>query len=172
MSCTIAAGNTLDCKNNKGGVKVIYVAPWAAGAYSPTIVANVITVWAGAAGPAVFYKFEVRSQKAVLGETIKMNKDNGTQFFEQTGSFNVEKMTAAKTAQLATLLQNRCLVIGTDNNGKLFLHGYNNGVDFGDAVGTTGTKMEDMNGYSLSWLGTEESQALEVTSSLIATIVN
>lgn len=169
-TCTIAAGNTLDCKNNKGGIKVLYVAPWASGAYTPTIVANVITVWAGAA--TKFYKYEVRSQKAVLGETIKMNKDNGTQHFEQTGSFNVEKMTAATTAQLATLLQNRCLVIGTDNNGKLFLHGYNNGVDFGDAVGSSGTKMEDQNGYNLSWLGVEESQALEVTASLIATIVN
>lgn len=169
MSCTFASGNSLGCKDGKGGVKILYVAPWASGAYSPTLTVNVITAWAGAAG--LFYPLEVRTEKIAAGHVVKNNKENGTQHWELNGSYVAEKMDSVKEALLANISQNRLLIIFKDANGKYFLHGYNNGVDVGDITATSGTKMEDMNGYNLTWTGKEESQVLELSSGIIAALL-
>lgn len=169
MSCTYSSGNSLGCKDGKGGLKIIYIAPWAALSYSPTIVAGVITAWAGAAGK--FYPLEVRTEKVAAGHVVKNNKDNGTQYWELNGSYVAEKMDAVKETLFAAMAQARELVIFKDTNGKYFLHGYNNGVDIGDITATTGTKMEDMNGYNFTWTGKEESQVLEISSGIIAALL-
>lgn len=168
MSCTYTSGNTLGCKTGAGGVKILYIAPWVSGAYSPTLTAKVITAWAGAAD--LFYALEVRNEKIAAGHTIKAN-DVGNQFWELNGSYIVEKLDSVKETLLATIQQGRQMIIFRDNNGKYFLHGYNNGIDLGDIVGTTGTKFEDMNGYNLTWTGKEESQVLEVSSNVIAALL-
>lgn len=165
MSCTYSSGNTLGCKTGAGGVKIVYMAPWVSGAYSPTLTAKVITAWAGAAG--LFYPFEARPEKLGAGHTIKTN-DVGNQYWELNGSYIVEKLDSVKETLLAAIAAGPQLIIFRDNNGKYFLHGYNNGVTIGDIVGSTGTKMEDMNGYNLTWTGKEESQVLEVSSGIIA----
>lgn len=165
MSCTYSSGNTLGCKTGAGGVKIVYMAPWVSGAYSPTLTAKVITAWAGAAG--LFYTFQVRKEKIAVGHTIKTN-DSGSQYWELNGSYIVEKLDSVKETLLATIAQSPQLIIFQDNNGKYFLHGYKNGVDIGDIVGTTGTKLEDMNGYNLTWTGKEEAQVLEVSSSIVS----
>lgn len=171
MACPINLSFTLDCKDNKGGIKTIYLAVFPSNglSYSPTIASGVITAWSSASSK--FFTYQVRTGIATGNDKATVTKANGTKMYAPALTTQIEKMSAASVVELNNMIANRLLVIVLDRNGKYWLMGYNNGMDVTEMDGQFGTAMGDFNGYKLSLAGEEESPMLEVTSGIVAALL-
>lgn len=170
MGCPITRHFNLDCKDSKGGVKLISFASFPANgtSYVPTIVSGVITTWAGAAQK--FLKYETRTGIATGNSKATVSKANGTSFNADALALQLEKLSADKWAELKNLMKDRLLALVQDRNGKYFLHGYYNGLDVSEIDGQYGAGMGDFNGYKIAITGEEEDAPLEVSSSIVAAL--
>ena len=166
MACTLTTGFDLGCRDSVGGIKKLYV----------TAIENVETITSSTgtisaidmAQGTKFFVYNVEKESAEWTETTTVSVENGTKFSEQVLTVPVTKMTAAKRNELKLLSQNRVAVIVLDRNGVYWLLGENNGMDLLTKEAKTGKAMGDMNGWTLTFNGKEESEAQTVASGIIA----
>lgn len=169
MACPIQLSMAVDCADNLGGVKKLFLAVFPDNnlSYSPTIASGVITAWAGAT--AKFFTYSVRAGIATGGSNAEVSGTNGTKFYTPTFSTQVEKITAAKNVELDNVIANRLLVIVQLQDDTYWLMGYKNGIT-AKMETSPGTAMGDFNGYKISGTGMEPFNWYQVTGSLIPTI--
>tara|TARA_R110000823_G_scaffold252848_1_gene375387 strand:- start:1558 stop:2103 length:546 start_codon:yes stop_codon:yes gene_type:complete len=174
MACDITAGRLEPCKDSVGGITAIYIG----GAYTSgllnapsdggvTITGDEITAFAA---PLTFYKYDLKGANS-FDQTNENSRENGTSFWNQTGTVVLKKQDKATTAQLKLLSYGRPQIIIEDFNGNFFLAGIENGVEV--TVNTaTGSGMGDLNGYNLTLAGTEKSPANFIIASIIGDTTN
>lgn len=167
-TCPISYSFALDCKTNKSGIKNVYFAVFADGAYSPTVASGIITAWTGAASK--FYKYACRQGVATGGSKATSAKGSGAISFAPTLTLKLEKVYAAAQVELPILMQNRLLCIVELRSGKYFLMGYNSGVDV-EYETTFGTAIGDFSGYTLTVTGEEETEMYEITAGIVSALV-
>lgn len=166
MACALTSSYTLDCRDNVGGIKKVYLTEHA-NVTAITSASGVITAITMAASK-VFRTYELEKETGEFTENYQTNDANGTLFFEQDLTFPIRKMTAAMSSEIKLIAQNRLAIITLDRNGKYMLLGENNGVEFQPSTAKSGKSMGDFNGYTLVFKGKEESFAKEVSSGIIA----
>jgi formyltetrahydrofolate synthetase len=166
MACNLTQGFPIDCKNNVGGIKAVYIANKENIA---TIVetAGVVTTLTMDAGTD-FYKYDQIKESSNFAETITTNVQNGTVFYAQTIEVILNKLQTNTRNEILLLSQATTCVIVEDNNGKYWLLGKNNGLDVTGGGSATGTAFGDRNGYTLTFAGSEPELATEVSSSVMA----
>lgn len=168
MSCALTQGYTLDCRDNVGGIKEIYITELGNKA-TLTAASGVITAFTLSSGKQ-FFKYELEKETAELTENFQTNDVNGTVFYEQDIMLPIRKLQASTRNEIKLLAQNRLMIIVKDRNGKYWLLGENNGCELQPSTGKTGKAMGDFNGYELTFKGKEEDPMQEVSSGLIATL--
>ena len=166
MSCALTSGFTLPCRDGVGGVKTIYITELANFA-SATIASGVVTALTLDTGKK-FWTYELTEETAEVTEKATVSVENGSIFYDQSISLQLQKQQASTRNELRLLAQNNCLVIELDRNGKYFIYGYENGVKVESIDATTGKSMGDFNGYKLTLKGKESNPAYEVSSNIIA----
>lgn len=165
-ACTTLTSYSLDCRDSIGGISEVYIAAFEnKGTPTITSASALISAWTDATGD--FYTYQVRPETANATETFQMNDQNGTVFYEQSISFQLSKQNGLRTVTNDILAKGKWLIIYKDRNGKYRLHGYNNGCTMSAGTGETGTAMGDFNGYKFTFIAKEETQAYEVSSSII-----
>jgi len=169
MSCTLTQGNTLDCKDSKGGIKTVYIADMSDTGSTITIASGVVTAWSSAATD--FWTYQVRPETSNHDWDIVPSEANGTSFYTHKLTIKLHKMTAALSEEIVRLVQKRLHIIVLDRNGKYWLLGYTNGMTVVASTAGTGTAMGDMNGYTLNFSSNEEYQPYEVSSGIIAAML-
>lgn len=170
MSCPINISMPLDCKDQVGGVKTIYLTPFPSNglSYSPTIASGVITAWSSASSK--FFTYEVR--QGIATSTDKATISNqGTKVYNPTLTTQIEGISAAKSVELNNVVSNRLLVIERDQDDTYWLSGYKNGMDVTEMTAERGTSMGDFVGYKLSFTGMEPSPRLQVSSGIVAALL-
>jgi hypothetical protein len=173
MACNLTYGLALDCIDSIGGVAgSIYISSNAdLGTLELSSATGSVSLVTGATGETgTFFEFEVAKNTASFTETFNISNENGTAFFEQALSLNLQKMEANKRNEILLICRNRNLkVFFTDNNGKIFLMGYSRGAVVSAGTSVTGTAVGDMNGYTLTLTAQEPAMAFEVQAPLATT---
>ena len=168
MACDSIYSGRLDmsCKTIIGGLKNLYILESFDSSLkaNSTITSGVMT--ASTASNTVF-KFELIADANTFNEENEVSRENGTSFFNQTGTFQLKKQDSASQDLLEKLSKIRTQVIIEDMMGNFRLAGLENGVDFTVAT-VSGGAMADLNGYNVAFTAKEQSLATYVDSALVA----
>lgn len=169
MACDITLGRLEPCKDSVGGLKAVYFINYDADiATGATITSEEITGFS----PAItMYKYDLKGANNSFDETNENSRDNGTSFWTQTGTLVLKKQDLATQSQLKLLSYGRPLVVIEDYNGNFRMAGFENGCEV--TVNTaSGAAMGDLNGYNITFTGTEKAPAHFIDSAIIGDTTN
>jgi hypothetical protein len=170
MSCDITKGRLEPCKDSVGGLKAVYFVNYdAAIAADATITAGEITAFDTTLS---LYKYDLKGANNSFDETNENSRDNGTSFWTQTGTLVLKKQDLATQSELKLLAYGRPLVVveyyAKDANDKNIFRmaGFENGCEV--SVNTaSGAAMGDLNGYNITFTGTEREPAHFIDPTII-----
>jgi hypothetical protein len=165
MACILNSGTTLDCRDNLGGVKSVYIGSTTGEDISITASTGVATAISAQGGTinitsaadlttSGMYEFQQPRQAASLSETGTFSEENGVAFYTQVGSIVVNKLEGEKLNTLNILGQNtRLVVIVKDANDRLWVVGNSSGAIVSNSTAETGTAFGDRNGITIELTG-------------------
>lgn len=168
-TCNISSGFTLECRDNAGGIKNVYILSGSISSIADTAGDSPIT---GITGSGAFFKFELQRNVGSVTETPTPSLENGTIFYDQSVEFALTKLQSSIRNQVKVLGQNPDLsvVVETENGlespytGRYFLLGRYRGLTLSAGTGTSGTAFGDANSYSITLNGQEPVPMFEITS--------
>jgi hypothetical protein len=166
MACDISNGRLEVCKDAVGGIDAIYFINFGDYSYPAdiTYVTGTDTIEA-IANVTSLYKYELKGTNS-FDQVITSSRENGTSFVEQTLSVVLKKQDAATHKTVKLLSYGRPNVVVKTRNNQFFLAGLEHGMELTTANVASGTAMGDLNGYTLTFVGTEKLLAnlLDATS--------
>lgn len=171
MACSVTAARGLNCRDQVGGIKAIYLQDFDPAFYDGlTITASTNTVTAISAAQSV-YRYDVRPQTSSF--TVTMNAaDAGSAAYDIAVEVTLHSMTTEDNAELANVVGSLMTVYVLDANDNLWALGPQNGVQVTAGTATTGTARADLNGYTLTISGSEATLPLLITPSADAGAAN
>ncbi len=163
------AGITLDCSNNKGGIKTVYIANYGdvTGVEENEGVITGITMASG----ATFKAYQFRKNTGSMNSTLTADETNGLNYVTTEVSLVFTKMDTAKRVEMAALSLGQLAVIVLDSNG---IYWYITPDDYASAsagTGETGTAKGDRNAYTLTLSVENDGYPIEIAETAIAQIV-
>jgi hypothetical protein len=175
MACDITLGRLEPCKDSVGGLKAVYFINYDAEiATGADITSEEITGFT----PAItMYKYDLKGANNSFDETNENSRDNGTSFWTQTGTLVLKKQDLTTQTQLKALAYGRPLVVveyyaKDANDANIFrMAGFENGCEV--VVNTaSGAAMGDLNGYNITFTGTERNPAHFIDPTIIGDTAN
>lgn len=156
MACDIANGRLEVCKDAVGGIDAIYFINYGDYSYPTdvTYVTGTDTIEA-VANVTSLYKYELKGTNS-FDQVITSSRENGTSFVEQTLSVILKKQDAATHKNVKLLSYGRPNIVIKNRNNQFFLAGLEHGMELTTANVANGTAMGDLNGYTLTFVGTEK----------------
>ena len=167
MSCILANGIALGCKDSLGGIKEVYIGSTNATTVFTYDVNDVIDTATLAPN---FFTFEQRNEQGEFVQTGQHSVENGTNFWEQSVSLIFTKNDAEDRNTLMLLAQSTLMIIVLDQNGKYWVVGQENGADLTASTQSAGKSYGDLNGTTVSFMGKESSPAREMSAACFATL--
>jgi hypothetical protein len=168
MPCALTQGYSLDCKDNAGGVKNVWIANFS-NVSGITAAAGVISA-ISKANNGRFYLYQQYRDTSDAFEDITGDAIAGTVFYAQTVNIALRKMQASIRNEIKLLAQALTVMVVQDRNDKYWYYGETNGMDLNTGKIGTGKTLAEKNGYDLTFTGAEPSPAQEVQSAVIATL--
>lgn len=166
MACALTQGYTIDCRDQAGGVKSIYLIE-IDNVSGVTSAAGIVTAISKANNKR-FWKYNLQRATAEASEEIQASLENGTIFYAQALSIVLNKLQASTRNEIVLLAQNRLLAVIETQAEKYWLYGKVNGLMLAGGKAGTGKAFGDRSGYELNFTGEEKDLALEVTQGIIA----
>ena len=151
MACDLAKGKKIPCKDQKGGVKNIYIANY--NAYGITVVADVVTALGTL---AEVFKWELKGSANTFTQTATFSRDNGTGFFSQVLAGTFPYLTADAQNELTLMAYGRPIVFVEDYNGNITVGGLENGMELTAGTIVTGGASGDLSGFTVELTGEEK----------------
>lgn len=163
MACDITLGRLEPCKDSVGGLKAIYFINYDATFYSlATFTNEEITALASAVAT---FKYDLKGANS-YDETNENSRENGTSFWTQTGTIVLKKQDLVTQKEMKLLAAGRPQIIIEDYNGNFRLAGAEHGCEV--AISTaSGAAMGDLNGYNITFTGTEKAPADFIDATLM-----
>lgn len=156
MACNITAGREIDCKNQLGGIRKVYLQNYvdipAQTGFNGT--GNTISVVTSGSDLNV-YEFQLRPELSSFEVTIATDINNGTYYYQQKLTIVLQVPVATDIAEIQNLTYGRPNIWILDNDNKLTLFGARNGCDVSGGSFVSGTAMSDMKGITLEFMGRE-----------------
>ena len=152
MACDLTAGRKVPCKDVVGGINAVYFVDFA-DLGTVTLTNDEVT---DVSGTFSAYKYLVKGANS-LEQAVTSSQENGTTFFEQTLTLNLQKLTKEDMVQLKLMAYGRPHCIIEDNNGNFLLAGKDHGLSVSGGSISTGAAFGDMSGVtSLTLTGSEK----------------
>ena len=152
MSCTLTLGRLLPCRDVVGGINRIWFVNYST--MGDLTIAGTDELTANGT-PFTAYEYEVKGANS-LEQTITASRENGTVFFEQVLTVTFPKMDLAMNKEVKLMAYGRPHIFVEDYNGNVFTAGADNGMDVTGGSYSSGAAMGDLNGYSLTFTGSEK----------------
>ena len=167
MACDLTRGRLIDCKDQIGGLKAIYICKNYNNNISAVATINTtemttagFATWSGQSGGATtVFKYDLVPNLSSMTVNINSDNANGTTFFNQTLSVTLQKIDHDTTNELRLMAYSRAQIFVQDSNDNVFLLGIDNGCHVTGGTVITGTAKGDLTGYTIEW-GAEENNAL------------
>lgn len=151
MACNATiTGRALPCSDSLGGIKQVWLSPYAAGTYTAPTGGGV-----GHAVTTVYKNYVPQRNSSSMTQTITASRENGTVFYSQVVTCVFSKLVAADITDLQQILQKRVHVIVEDNNGNKMVMGVAHGVESQGGSVATGTAPGDLNGMTIELIAEE-----------------
>lgn len=162
-------GITLDCANNKGGIKTVYIANFGdvKGVEKSGDTISGITMADG----ATFKPYQFRKNTGSMTSTLTADESNGLNYVTTELSLVFTKMETAKRIEMAALSVAQLAVIVEDSNG---IYWYITPDDYASAsagTGETGTAKGDRNAYTLTLSVENDSYPIEITEEAVNEVI-
>ena len=152
MSCDLSAGRNVPCRDSIGSINAVYFVDFG-DLGTVTLTADEVT---DVSGTFSAYKYLVKGANS-LEQAVTASTENGTVFFEQTLTLNLQKLTKEDMVQLKLMAYGRPHCVIEDNNGNFLLAGKDHGLSVSGGSITTGAAFGDMSGISsLTLTGSEK----------------
>ena len=162
MACDITLGRLEPCKDSVGGLRAVYFANYSEFYQDATFTAEEITALTA---PVSVFKYDLKGANS-YDETNENSRENGTSFWTQTGTLVLKKQDLVTQKELKLLAAGRPQIIIEDYNGNFRLAGAEHGCEV--AINTaSGAAMGDLNGYNITFTGTEKAPADFIDATLI-----
>jgi len=166
MACSATiTGRALPCKESLGGIKQIWIAPYA--------VAGVVSTFAPVSAGAIsdsttgmtFKNYDMHKNTGSFTQTVNASVENGTIFYTQVVSCVFSKEIAADISNFQDLTKGRVYIIVQDVNDNLFAMGHTRGCELTGGTLESGVAMGDFNGLKYEFTAEEFIAAPFVASS-------
>lgn len=147
MACfsTALAGSTLDC-GSIGGLKEVHlIASESVNESAGTITAGVLSGVTLEAGKS-WAEYEFRNGNANFVPTGNVDDAAGTAFVETVLTLQINKMDAAKQAELSNMFGKLVKAVAVDQNGVKWYLGYGS-YGYASVSGQSGANKGDSNNY-------------------------
>jgi hypothetical protein len=169
MSCEMTSGyNDRTCTNGKGGIKSVLLFPLGNVATSH-ITANEVDILT-VTGETFLYK--LKSNLSSYTAPIKVNKDNGTLFYEQSLSMILASDNKELRSEIHLLAQNEVVCLVENADGSIVALGFGEGLQIADANEyTSGVLKGDRKGHVLVLNGMENEEVPDVDPNVYATLL-
>jgi hypothetical protein len=163
VSCNLAAGRAVNCKDVVGGIQKVFFVNFG-GLGDITYTADEIT---DASGTFSAYEYDLKGGSS-LEQTITSSRETGTTFFEQVLTLNLTKLSKEDNVEIKLLAYGRPQVAVVDNNGNAFMMGVEFGAEVTGGTVATGTAMGDLSGYTLTLSAQEKLPANFIAGATLA----
>ena len=170
MACEMTVGfNDRTCTNGKGGIKSVLLFPVSAisGAIGLTLNEIVSLTVTGET-----YLYKLKSNLSSYTAPIKVNKDNGTLWYEQTLTMILSSDTKELRSEIHLLAQNEICALVEKADGTIVALGLEEGLQVNDGGDyTSGTVKSDRNGHTIVLFGMENNEVPDVASGVYTTLL-
>ena len=167
MACSVTvSGRALPCKDSLGGIKQIWIAPFALSGVPQTFDAVATGSIADSTAAMTFKNYDMHKNTGSFTQTVNASVENGTIFYTQVVSCVFSREVAADIADFQDLTKGRVYIIVQDVNNNLFAMGHTRGVELTGGTLESGVAMGDFNGLKYEFTGEEFIAAPFVTSTL------
>ena len=161
-SSTIAGSVLIDCFTSNGGINEIKIKAWDSALTGISVASGVATLSGGALSG--WKKFECEQETSMADDAGATSNTEGTTVYTQTITYINNKLKASFRNTLNSLHGMRVHVAVYDNNGLVWLFGYERGMIVSASSGATGTAFNDRNGYSVTFSGREKQPMVSVSN--------
>lgn len=163
MACSqTLAGLALDCSQNVGGVKAIWLANFED--VSAVTVSNDEISTITMASSAKFKKYAFRAETAYANSDLQIDPQAGTSYWQTDIYMQFSKMETAKRIEIKALSLAGVAVIVEDCNGERWFYGKDRPVFPSAGNIATGTAMGDRNGFSINLQAKDNEPAMALAS--------
>ena len=160
--------NDRTCTNGKGGIKSVLLFPLGNIATSH-ITANEVDILT-VTGETFLYK--LKSNLSSYTAPIKVNKDNGTLFYEQSLSMILASDSKELRSEIHLLAQNEVCCLVENADGTIVALGFGEGLQIADANEyTSGVLKGDRKGHVLVLNGMENDEVPDVDPSIYTALL-
>jgi hypothetical protein len=166
--CDMTAGyNDRVCTNGKGGIKSVLIFPISK-IVNSAVVSNQITTLT-VSGET--FRYKLKSNLSSYTAPIKVNKDNGTLFYEESLSMILASDSKELRAQIHLLAQNLVVALVENADGTIVALGFGEGLQVADANEyTSGVTKGDRKGHVIVLNGMENEPVPDVSAAVFATL--
>jgi len=164
MACAITSGYTIDCRENIGGLKAVYLIEFG-NVSGVTEVSGLVTGLTKVVGKR-FYKFEVPRAVANTSSAGTGSEENGSFFYTHQVVFPLNKRDSTTANVVRTLAKNKLMAVTLDMDGNYRMYGKGNGLYIATTESGSGTAAGDRNGYNITMSGIEVDDFLQVSSAV------
>ena len=170
MACEMTVGfNDRTCTNGKGGIKSVLLFPVSAISGAIGLTLNQITSLT-VTGETYLYK--LKSNLSSYTAPIKVNKDNGTLWYEQTLTMILSSDTKELRSEIHLLAQNEICALVEKADGTIVALGLEEGLQVNDGGDyTSGTVKSDRNGHTIVLFGMENNEVPDVAAGVYTTLL-
>jgi len=167
--CDMIAGyNDRTCTNGKGGIKSVLLFPL--GAMSGVTVLNNEVTALTVTGEVFLYK--LKSNLSSYTAPIKVDKNNGTLFYEQSLSMIIASDNKELRSEIHLLAQNEVVCLVENADGSIVALGFGEGLQIADANEyTSGVLKGDRRGHVIVLNGMENDEVPDVASGVYTTLL-
>ena len=162
MSCNLTSGRTVPCKNKSGSIKTVYFADYGT-LGTVTESAGLVSAFSGTPS---FFEFDVRGTSN-LDTTVTSSRENGTTFYTQSLTLQLQYYDRATSEQIKLLAVGRPHIVVVDADDNYLMVGKVNGAELTTGNFTVGANMGDFNGFNLTFEALETAPPSFVTPSLV-----
>ena len=168
--CDMTSGyNDRTCTNGKGGIKSVLLFPLGAASAITVSATNELTAIT-VSGETFLYK--LKSNLSSFTAPIKVDKNNGTLFYEQSLSMILASDTKELRAEIHLLAQNEVVCLVENADGTIVALGLGEGLQVADANEyTSGVVKGDRKGHVIVLNGMENDPVPDVDGVLYATLL-
>lgn len=174
----LTAGLSKSCETNAGGINKIYITDFenVTGYTIGAATAPQVGDWIDAitmGGSTKFYEFQTNKNVCNYTESVAIDLNNGTTFFNQVVTLVLSRRETTKRTAIEKLVdgQKQLLVIVLDSNNNYWLFGKVEGAYVTAIEGGSGTAKADANGYTITFTAMEPDQAWGVDPTIVSAIV-
>ena len=165
MACNLTAGISKGCRDNTGGIVEAYIGNFPTGYTSNEWYDETDGTITSISGTSL-YQFEPNKNSSSWSDEI--SAENGTIGYKHILNMVFAKNEADKRNAIYLLGQANLVAIVRDKNEKYWFLGPQSGIEITAGNSSSGTVLNDLNGWNITISGEEPKPALEVSSSIIS----